>query len=209
MSARGAPLDWEAAHARLGAVRRALDAGGAREPEEAARVLARRAAALAAPRPEAPAPGGTLELLVFDVARGRYGVETGHVHEVFALDGLAPLPGVPAFLRGVVNHRGRILPVIDLGGLFGQAREGEGEGARVVAVEVGAMRFGLAADAVVGITPVAGRELAPPPPAGAEAPFVRGVTGELVAVLALEALAQRIVVDDEGGRAALKRGDAR
>jgi len=79
----------------------------------------------------------------------------------------------------------------------------------VVAVEVGAMRFGLAADAVVGITPVAGRELAPPPPAGAEAPFVRGVTGELVAVLALEALAQRIVVDDEGGRAALKRGDAR
>ena len=208
MSAPRAPIDWAAARERLDTLRRALDAGAARDPEEAARVLARRAMALAAPRPEAPPPGPRLELLVFDVARGRYGVETVHLHGVFALDGLTRLPGVPAFLLGVVNHRGRILPIVDLGGLFGQTREGDGQGAQVVAVEAGGMRFGLAADAVVGLARVAGRDLAPPP-AGAEAPFVRGVSGEMVAVLALDALAQRIVIDDEGGRAAPKRGEAR
>jgi len=210
VSAPRGPIDWPAARARLDAVRRALDAGNARSPEATAVILARRAATLAAPRPEAAAPSDVVELLVLEVARGRYGVETQHVREVLALDGLTRVPAAPGFVLGIVNHRGRILPVLDLGSLFGLTREGGGERPRVVAVEAGGMTFGLMADSVVGVTRVGAGELrSPPTPPGEGEPFVRSVTGDLVAVLALDALARRIVVDDEGGRAALQRGEVR
>jgi purine-binding chemotaxis protein CheW len=114
-----------------------------------------------------------------------------------------PVPGTPSFVLGVMNHRGRILPVLDVRGLFELAGRGVPEGSRVLAVEAGGMTFGVFAEAVIGTVTVGAHELAPPPvilPADRQA-FLRGVTGEMVAVLDLEVLARdpRITVNDEVG----------
>lgn len=176
--------------------------GASRSPQEVKRILRERAQALAKPL-EAPAPTEVLDLLVFFLAGERYGIETAHVLEVVPLRELTPVPCTPSFVLGVINHRGRILPVLDLRRLFELAGQGITEGSRIVAVEAGGMTFGIFADAVAGTVRVGAHEVVPPPTAltGDRQVFIQGVTGEMVAVLDLEALARdpRILVNEEVG----------
>ena len=140
---------------------------------------------------------------MFTLAGERYGIETAHVLEVVPLRELTPVPCTPPFYLGVMNHRGRILPVLDFRRLFDLAGQGVTKGSRVVVVEAGGMTFGIFTDAVAGTTRIGAQEAAPPPItlSGDRQAFVRGVTGEMVAVLDLEAMARdpRIVVNEELG----------
>ena len=196
-------FQWEEAHARLEWARRALEGLGERSSEEVARILRERAQALARPPAAIETPGDVLDLLVFTVAGERYGIETAHVLEVIALLGLTPLPGVPPVFLGVVNSRGRILPVVDLRRLFGLAGQGVGEGGRAVLVDAAEVAFGIYADAVGGIVQVSLPDLAPAPSAlgPGRQRLIRGITGEMVAVVDVEAMARdpRIVVNEEVG----------
>ncbi|MCI0407905.1 MAG: chemotaxis protein CheW [Acidobacteria bacterium] len=194
-------LNWQESYTRLERTRQALEAGGNVPPEEAKRILAGRAQVLAKPLEEAPTVTDTLELLVFSIARERYGIETAYILEVVSLPGLTPVPSAPPFVLGVVNHRGRILPVLDLRRLLGMAGHGIVEGSRVVAVQAGGMPFGIFADAVAGTVRVSAQNVSPSPviATGDHQAVVRGVTEEMIAVLDLEALARdpRIVVNQE------------
>jgi chemotaxis signal transduction protein len=93
--------------------------------------------------------------------------------------------------------------VLDLRRLLDLAGQEVAEGGRVVAVEAGGMTFGIFAQTVAGTVTVGAHEVAPPPVVltGDRQTFLRGVTGEMVAVLDLEALARdgRITVADEVG----------
>ena len=172
-----------------------------RPPEEVKRILRERAEALAKPVKEARPPAELLELLVFSLSGERYGIEAAHVLEVVPLRGFTPVPCTPPFVLGVVNHRGRILPVLDLRRLFELTGQGVPEASRVVAVEAGGMTFGIFADGVMGIVRLETDEVAPPPVAldGERQAIIRGITGEMVAVLDLEAFARdaRITVNEE------------
>lgn len=196
-------LNWQTAYARLEQTHRTLEAGGSTLPEEVKRILRERAHALATPLTEVRTPAEVLDVLVFSLAGERYGIETAHILEVIPLRELTPVPCTPPVVLGVVNHRGRILPVLDLRRLFELPGQGVTEGSRVVAVEVGGMTFGIFADAVAGTIRVAAHEIAHPPVTltGGHQAFIRGVTGEMVGVLDLETLARdpRIVVNDEIG----------
>jgi purine-binding chemotaxis protein CheW len=203
MNAARRVIDWDRTYALLEEARRTLDASGNRPPDEVTRVLRERAQALAKPLDEAPRPAEELALLVFSLVGERYGVEMAHVLEVLPLRDLMPVPRTPSFVLGVMNHRGRILSVLDLRGLLELAGRGVVEGSRVVAVEAGGMTFGVFAEAVMGTVTVGAHEVAPLPVilSGDRPAFLRGVTGEMVALLDLEALARdpRITVNDEVG----------
>ncbi len=194
---------WEDAYARLERARCVLEGPGERSPQEVARILRERAQALARPLEAMETLGEVMDLLVLTVAGERYGIETAHVLEAIPLQGLTPLPGAPPVLLGVVNSRGRILPVVDLRRLFGLAGQGVGEGSRTVVVDAAEVAFGIYADAVAGIVRVGSAHLAPPPSAlgAGRQRLIRGITGEMVAVVDVEAMARdpRIVVNEEVG----------
>ena len=79
------------------------------------RILEERAAVLARPT-EAVAAGDTLELVILVVGKERYGIPIQQVHEIQALTaGLTPVPGIPPHWIGLMNLRGRLHPVLDLG----------------------------------------------------------------------------------------------
>ncbi|MBI2158723.1 MAG: chemotaxis protein CheW, partial [Candidatus Rokubacteria bacterium] len=86
--------------------------------DETARILQDRARALAKPLEEPSAQGETLDLLVLGLAGERYGIDAAHVLEVVQLPELVPVPCTPPVVLGVVNHRGRVLTVLDLRRLF-------------------------------------------------------------------------------------------
>jgi len=196
-------FDWQEAYGRLEKLRLRLDSGVERSPEEVRRILQDRAQKLAQPLDAASSPIEVRELLVFSLSQERYGVETDHVLEVVSLRELTAVPCTPAFVLGVVNHRGRILPVMDLRRLFGLKGQGSTEGSRVIAVEVGGMTFGIFADAVAGIVRLGAHEVGPLPAAliNHRQSFIQGVTQEMIAVLDVEALARGsdMVVNEEVG----------
>lgn len=195
-------IDRHDVHPGLG-LRRAYDTDGSRSPEEVKRILRDRAQALATPLAEVRHPAEMLELLVFLLAGDRYGIEMSHVLEVIPMRGLTLIPCTPPFVRGVINHRGRILPVLDVRRLLDLSGQGGTEGGRVVAVQAMRMIFGIVADGVERTVQVAAQDLSPSSVilTREHQAMIRGVTNDMVAVLDLEALARdrRIVVNDEVG----------
>lgn len=171
--------------------------------DEIVRILQDRARALAKPLEAPAAPGETLELLVFGLAGERYGVAAARVLEVIRLRELVPVPCTPPVVLGVVNHRGRVLAVLDVRRLSDPAAHAPSKASHAVIVEAAAMTFGIASDAVEGLVGVGAHEVGPRPASLADVrqAFVHGVTADMVAVLDLEALTRdpRITVNEEVG----------
>jgi purine-binding chemotaxis protein CheW len=166
---------------------------------DAERILRERAVQLARPA-AAPVDVDALELLEFRLANERYAIETRHVSEVHPLRDLTPLPGTPEFVRGIVNLRGRILPVFDLKKFFGLPEEGLTDLHRIVEVRGRDLALGLLADMVVNVRVLARGALQPPLPTLSEIAneYVMGVSEQRVIVLDLERVLAdpRLVVDD-------------
>jgi len=124
-------------------------------PQSETTVLRARARELARPLAPASAPApATQSVLVFATGSERYGVDTVDVAEVVALPNLTPVPLTPPTIVGVMNHRGRILPIVDLVPLFGPPRPAPVPGAPIVVVSVGDVTLGLLTDDVVGVASV-------------------------------------------------------
>lgn len=58
------------------------------------------------------------EVLIFELAGQRYGLPVGDVRELLRVVTLAPLPGAPAIVEGVINLRGKVVPVLDVRSRF-------------------------------------------------------------------------------------------
>ena len=194
-------IKWEEIYAWLEEARQALE-GERFSVEEARRILKERAQALARPREEVQAPTEELELLVFSVTKERYAIEPAYVLDVAPVRRLTVIPGTPAFVLGVMNHMGRLRPVLDLRRILDPGGSSS-DGKWVVTVDAAGMSFGIICDAVIGMVRMRAGEIAPAPAALGTGPrgYVRGVTTDMVTVLDLEALTRdaRIVVNDEVG----------
>lgn len=167
---------------------------------DAERILRERAQRLARPE-QLEVPGQQIELLEFRLAQERYAVETRHVQEVYTLHDLTPLPGTPPFLLGLINVRGRVLPVFDLRKLFELPEQGLTDLHRVVLVRGNDLELGLLADLTVGVREIARASLQPSLPTltGIRAQYLLGVTQEHLVVLDLERILAdpRILIHDE------------
>jgi purine-binding chemotaxis protein CheW len=194
-------LDWQEVYARLEQTRQRLEASSVLPPAEVRRLLRERAQALARPLVEPPTVIDVLDLAVFVLAEVRYGIEAAYVLEVTPLRELTPVPCTPPHILGVVNHRGRLLPILDLRKLFALAAHNVTAESRIVAVEVGGMTFGILADAMLGTIRVGVHEVMPLPGTllHDHQAFLQGITGEIVAVLDLEALVRdpRLTVNED------------
>jgi purine-binding chemotaxis protein CheW len=198
-------LDWQEAYRRLEKARQTLDAGEMRPSEDVQRILMNRARAFARPEITPPVSTEPLDLMVFRLVGGEsYGIEAMYVLEVLPFRQLTPVPSAPPVLLGITNHRGRILPVLDLCLLFGLSAQAVADAGRIVAAEVGEMRFGFQVEAVIGTMRVDAQALVPPShrvEEGGRQILTRGVTADMITVLDAQALADdpRIVIKQGGG----------
>lgn len=155
------------------------------EQKSARHILRSRARALARPFRAAAAKGATLEVLEFRLAHERYAIENRWVTGVSAFRELTPLPCCPSFVLGIVNVRGRILPVLDIKRFFDLPQKGLTDLHRIVLVAGDGLEFGILADTVTGVRSIAVDELQPPLPThdGVSADYLKGVTAERLVVL--------------------------
>ncbi len=166
-----------------------------------AEILRLRAQALARKRDDSAAPGTLLELLEFTLAHERYAIESRFISEVHTLEELTPLPAVPESIRGIVNLRGRILPVLDLKKFFELPEHGLTDLHRIVVVRGHDLELGLLADTVVGLRHVALESLQPTLPTltGIRADYLKGVSDARLVVLDLDRVLSdpKIIVHDD------------
>ncbi len=168
---------------------------------EAERILRARALALAQPASSAPPSDTMLELLEFRLASERYAIETRHVQDVHPLRDLTPLPCTPPFVLGIVNVRGRILPVLDLKKFFDLPEPGLTDLHRIILVRGNDLEFGVLADVIVGVRSVAAASLQSSLPTleGIRAVYLKGIGEERLVVLDVDAILAdpKLIVDEE------------
>ena len=166
-----------------------------------AQILRARAHALARPPAHTPAAGTLLEVLEFRLAQERYALETRYVREVYPLKDLTPLPCTPPFVLGIVNVRGRILPVLDLKKFFDLPEQGLTDLHRIILVRGNDLELGLLADVIVGVRSVAAHSLQPSLPTltGIRADYLKGIGEERLVVLDLDRILSdpKIIVHEE------------
>ncbi len=164
-------------------------------------ILRARAKALARVPESGSARGSVLEVLKFQLGEERYAVASKYVVEVHPLVDLAPLPCTPAFLRGIVNVRGRVTPVIDIKQFFDLPDQGLTDLHRIILVRDSDLEIGLLADVVIGVTPIEADALLPTLATltGIRAEYLLGVTADRMTVLDVARMLadSRLIVDQE------------
>ena len=147
--------------------------------------------------PSSPAESAApLQHLRLAVRAESYAVTIEEVREILEVGRITALPCTPDFVRGVLNLRGAVVPIIDLGARFGCGTSDIARRSCIVVVDVKPgdggrlLTIGLLVDAVFEVFDVAPESLEPVPPLGTAIPgnFLRGIArarGEAVPVLDL------------------------
>lgn len=129
-------------------------------------------------------------LVTFHLANKEYGVEIESVQEIIRATDITPVPGAQAHVRGVINLRGKIIPVVDLRIRFGLPTEEWNDQQRIVVVELGQKRLGMLVDSVSQVirVPAAVVEEIPEEVTAIDDNYIKGVgklDGRLVIMLDL------------------------
>lgn len=127
------------------------------------------------------------QLVVFELNQESYGVNVTQVQSIIPMQEVVTVPNAPAFIEGVVNLRGAIIPVIDLRSRFNLPQpapaEAESNGRKgrqkqvIVTIELNNLMVGLIVDKVTEVIKIAEEDIEPPSPllAGIDTAYLRGI----------------------------------
>jgi len=118
------------------------------------------------------------QYLTFALGQQSYGVEILRVQEIKGYTAITPVPRMPAHVKGVMNLRGTVVPVVDLRARFGMPAEDYTRFTVIIVVNVGERIAGLVVDAVSDVLDVDASEIVPAPDMG------RGTDNSLLAGMA-------------------------
>ena len=111
----------------------------------------------------------TVELLTFQLSNQEYSLNIMCVREIRSWTKATPMPHAPSHMRGVINLRGTVLPVMDLSERLGLPHRDHTERNVIIVVKHGEVMTGLLVDAVSDIITVKQSDLQPPPDSSIQA----------------------------------------
>lgn len=163
---------------------------------------------LEAVRAEQTSEMDTFQLVTFLLAGDEFGFRIETVQEIIRYSAMriTAIPNSPPFVEGVINLRGRLVPVVDLRTRFGFKAEQIQNTGRIMIVNVGSRTIGLIVDAVVEVVRVSSLEVEKLPDlaAGVGTEFVQGVcrvSRGMIVVLDLDAMFSEEETDAMGSLA--------
>ncbi|WP_027363363.1 chemotaxis protein CheW [Desulfotruncus alcoholivorax] len=117
-----------------------------------------------------------LQVVVFSLDKQLFGIDITVVSEIIRLEKITPIPNTPNYVEGIINIRGKVIPVINLHSLFNINAEGWNENSRVVIAETGESKFGIIVDAVYEVRKISQEAIKPAPAAvSAGQDYIRGI----------------------------------
>jgi purine-binding chemotaxis protein CheW len=118
-----------------------------------------------------------LQLVSFKLKEEEFGVDILQVQEIIRMQEITHVPNAPDFVEGVINLRGRVIPIVDLRKRFGLEHKEHGSATRIIVVMIGQVTVGLIVDEVSEVLRIPEDTVEPPPPivAGIESDYIKGV----------------------------------
>jgi len=107
---------------------------------------------------------GTFQLVSFRLAKEEYGIEITRVREIILLGEITRIPQMPDYIKGLINLRSTVIPIVDLRLRFGLPEGEQNDDTRIMVINVGGKTIGIIVDAVSEVLRVAHEQIAPPPP---------------------------------------------
>jgi purine-binding chemotaxis protein CheW len=118
-----------------------------------------------------------IKVIVFRLKEEEYGVEVNQVRSIERMQKITRVPRTAPFVKGVINLRGVVTPIINLRSRFDLEEEVDTESTRIIIVALDDMEVGLIVDAANDVIDVPVDAIEPPPEVvgGIEADYLRGV----------------------------------
>jgi purine-binding chemotaxis protein CheW len=118
-----------------------------------------------------------LQLVTFKIGDEEFGVDILMVQEIIRIMEITKVPRAPIFIEGVINLRGKVIPILDLRRRFGMETRDHDKHTRIIVIEMNAIIVGFVVDSVSEVLRIPSNTVEPPPPvvAGLESEYIRGV----------------------------------
>jgi purine-binding chemotaxis protein CheW len=117
------------------------------------------------------------EFLTFLLAGGEYGLEILKVQEIIKMMDITPVPGTPECIKGVLNLRGKVIPIVDLRSKFGMPSIERTPETCIIVVQANRVQTGIVVDQVSEVQNIAGDEIEAAPTFGSSVrtDFILGI----------------------------------
>jgi len=123
--------------------------------------------------------GELIQLVSFMLDNEEYGVEVLKVREIIRMPGITRMPNTPHYVEGIINLRGKVIPIISLRKRFGLLECENNSHTRIIIMDVAGTLNGFIVDAVSEVIRIHSSDIQPPPPlvlsGGIDREFINGV----------------------------------
>ena len=136
--------------------------------------------------------------VTFRLENEKYGIDVMQVQEVLRVSEIAPVPGAPDYVLGIINLRGNVVTVIDTRKRFGLMPKEMDDSTRIVIIESDEQVVGILVDSVAEVVDLRASEMEAAPNVGTEesAKFIQGVASHDDELLILVDL-NKLLTDEE------------
>ncbi|NTV51044.1 MAG: purine-binding chemotaxis protein CheW [Geobacteraceae bacterium] len=141
-----------------------------------------------------------IQLVSFMLADEEYGVEVLKVREIIRMPNITKMPNVPSHVEGIINLRGKVIPIISMRRRFNLMESENNTQTRIIIMDVVGTLTGFIVDAVSEVIRIHSSEIQPPPSmmlsGGASQEFITGVYNHAERLLIIMDI-DRMFSDDE------------
>jgi purine-binding chemotaxis protein CheW len=118
-----------------------------------------------------------LKIIVFQLWEKEYAIPVEQVRSIEKVQHITRVPGVAPFIKGVINLRGVVTPIVDLRNRFGIHSEEYSDSTRIIIAVLDQLEVGLVVDAANDVLDIQSDAIEPPPEmvGGIENEFIKGV----------------------------------
>lgn len=120
----------------------------------------------------------SFQIVCFKIGNEEYGIDILQVQEILKLPKVTKLPRSKDYIMGVIDLRGKVIPIIDLSSKFNIKSKIDRESSRAIVVDINGKNVGLGIDSVSHVVKINQSEIEPPPP------IVKGISGKYVVGIA-------------------------
>lgn len=115
--------------------------------------------------------------LTFVLNKEEYGIEIRHVTEIIGIQSITAVPDMPNYIKGVINLRGKVIPVMDVRLRFGGQERNYDDRTCIVVINIEGQSMGLIVDTVSEVLDIPKGEVEPPPDVrrGKDNRFIQGM----------------------------------
>ena len=175
-------IDWEKVRERLRAGEHALAEALSESPARVEAAYRKRAAQLANRPAQSEPRTASMPALVFSLSQKHYAIELSELAEVLPLGRCTPVPGAAAAFLGVINLRGELRPVVDIGRMILHMEDGTATSGFVLMLRRQKGEIGLKVDHIEGLRELQSDKVSSP----GQGKYTKTISGETLLLLDIE-----------------------